>query len=81
MPAYTKFDARVNSLVIESRTAWDASVGPLTDEDKSWLAQQVHQHPEQATKIAYERMHTGFAREITVTKDDIARIYREQVGA
>lgn len=81
MPAYTKYDARVDSLVIEARTAWDASVGTLTDEDKNWLTKQVHQHPEHAAKIAYERMHTGFAREITVTKDDIARIYREQVGA
>ncbi|MBI1348904.1 hypothetical protein GC163_21745 [bacterium] len=81
MPAYTKYDARVDSLVIEARTAWDPSVGTLSDEDKAWLTQQVHKHPAQASKVTYERMHTGFSREITVTKDDIARIYREQVGA
>lgn len=81
MPAHTKYDARVDSLVVEARTAWDPSVGALSDEDKAWLAQQVHKHPEQASKVAYERMHTGFSREITVTKDDIARIYREQVTA
>ena len=38
MADYTKYDARVDSLVIESRTSWDPSVGKLTDEDKSFLA-------------------------------------------
>lgn len=81
MAAYTKYDPRVDSLVMETRTAWDPSVGKLSDEDKAWLATVVHQQPEKAAKIAYERSHTGFTREITVTAEDIARIYREKVAA
>lgn len=81
MADYTKYDPRVDSLVMETRTLWDPSVGNLSDEDKHWLAQVIHQSPAQAAKIAYERSHTGFTREITVTADDIARIYREKVAS
>jgi hypothetical protein len=81
MAAYTKYDPRVDSLVIESRTLWDTSVGVLSEEDRTWLSRIMHQHPEQAQKIAYERQHTGFSREITVTADDIARIYRDKVAS
>lgn len=79
MADYNKYDARVDSLVIESRTLWDSSVGKLSEEDKSFLAKMVHQAPAKAAKIAYWRSHTGFSREITVTADDIARIYDEQI--
>lgn len=81
MAAYSKFDPRVDSLVIEKRTQWDPSVGTLSEDDRRWLAQEVHQHPERAAQIAYERMHTGFSREITVTAADVARIYQERVAA
>ncbi|HET6422538.1 MAG TPA: hypothetical protein VFG20_02570 [Planctomycetaceae bacterium] len=79
--AYDKFDARVDSLVMETKTLWDPAVGVLAEEDKFWLSEAVHRQPQQAKKIAYERSHTGFTRLITVTPDDIARIYRERVGA
>ncbi len=80
MAAYTKYDPRVDSLVIETRTAWDSAVGELSDEDRAWLAAQVHRHPEQAAKISYERMHTGFSREITVTTADVTRIYQASLA-
>jgi hypothetical protein len=67
-------------LVVETRTGWDPAVGQLNAEDRAWVAQAVHRSPERAAKIAYERQHTGFAREITVTVDDIARLYQERVG-
>ncbi|RLS75854.1 MAG: hypothetical protein DWI02_11960 [Planctomycetota bacterium] len=79
MADYTKYDARVDSLVIESRTSWDPSVGKLTDEDKSFLAKMVHRNPAQAQKVSYSRSHTGFTREITVTDQDISRIFNEQM--
>jgi hypothetical protein len=78
MADYTKFDPRVDSLVMETRTDWDMSVGKLSDEDREWLAKVVHENPEHAAKIAYDRSHTGFTRTITVTSDDIVRIYRER---
>jgi hypothetical protein len=81
MATYDKFDPRLDSLVMETRTLWDPQVGNLTAEDKAWLAEQVHKHPERAAKINYERSHTGFAREITVTVADVERIYDEHMAA
>lgn len=80
MADYDKYDARVDSLVIERRTQWDSTVGNLSDEDRLWLGRLVHEHPERAMKVAYDRSHTGFARTITVTADDIARIYDDRVA-
>jgi hypothetical protein len=81
MATYDKYDPRLDSLVMETRTLWDPQVGNLTAEDKAWLAEQVQKHPERAAKINYERSHTGFAREITVTVADVERIYDEHMAA
>jgi hypothetical protein len=81
MASYNKFDPRLDSLVMETRTFWDPEVAGLPEEDKDWLAQQVHRHPERAAKINYERSHTGFTREITVTVADVERIYDERLAA
>lgn len=80
MAGYNKYDPRLESLVVETRTLWDPAVGNLSEEDRAWVARAVHQAPEKAARIAYERQHTGFTREITVTVDDIARLYQEHVG-
>lgn len=81
MGSYSKYDPRLESLVMETRTLWDPQVGNLSEEDKTWLAHEVQRHPEKAAKINYERSHTGFAREITVTVADVERIYDERVAA
>ena len=73
-----KFDPRVDSLVMETRTLWDESVGELSDEDRRWVARTIHEHPQLASKIRYERTHTGFIREITVTLEDIQKLYAVQ---
>ena len=75
-----KFDPRVEALVIETKTEWDPAVGELTDEDRDWLSSAVHASPSKAAKIAYDRAHTGFTRIITVTVDDIQRIYQERAA-
>ncbi len=72
------YDARRETLVMEARTNWDPELAGLSDQDKEWLAQAVHDHPEKAAKIGYERSHTGFVREITVTVADVERLYRER---
>lgn len=79
MADYEKYDPRVDALVMETRTDWDNDVGKLSDADKSILAQKLHDEPEKASKVAYERSHTGFTRIITVTVEDIARLYQEKV--
>lgn len=76
--AEEKYDARRDKLVMETRTLWDPALGNLSEQDKEWLAHAVHAEPEKATKIAYERSHTGFTREITVTVADVARLYQEK---
>ena len=70
-----KFDPRVDALVMETRTQWDPSVGKLSDEDRRWVAQSIHVQPQLASHVSYERSHTGFTRTITVTLEDIQRLY------
>jgi hypothetical protein len=81
MASYDKYDPRLDSLVMETRTLWDPQVGNVSTEDQAWLAGEVHKHPERAAKINYERSHTGFTREITVTVADVERIYDEHMAA
>jgi len=81
MAGYKKYDARIDSLVMETITHWDDEVGEISPEDKNWLSSAVHRSPEQASQISYERSHTGFTRVITVTVDDIERLYNERVGS
>ncbi len=81
MAAYNKFDKRLESLVVETRTDWGEDVGDLSAEDRAWVAQALHHNPQLAGRISYERAHTGFTRIIAVTADDIARLYETRVGA
>jgi hypothetical protein len=80
MAADDKYDARRETLVMETRTNWDSDpeLAGLSQTDKEWLARAVHEQPEKAARIAYERSHTGFCREITVTRADVERLYRER---
>lgn len=80
MAAEEKYDPRRESLVMETRTLWDPALGNLSQADKEWLSHAVHEHPEKAAKIAYDRSHTGFTREITVTVADVERLYRERAA-
>ncbi len=80
MADFNKFDPRVDSLVIETKTIWDAAIGKLADADMHWLADAVHRHPEKASNVQYERAHTGFTRTITVTVADIERLYDEKMS-
>lgn len=79
MSDHDKYDPRVDALVMETRTLWDSEVGELSDEDKQWLAEAVHRDPATATKVDYDRSHTGFTRTITVTVEDIGRLYDQKM--
>lgn len=79
--AEESYDPRRETLVMETRTFWDPAVGNLSEQDRQWLAEAVHASPEKAAKIGYERSHTGFVREITVTVADIERLYREKMSS
>jgi len=73
-----KFDPRVDDLVMETRTVWDPAVGNLSEEDRRWVARAIHEKPQLATSVSYERSHTGFVRTIKVTLEDIQRLYLNQ---
>jgi hypothetical protein len=81
MAAEESYDARRETLVNETRTLWDPELARLSEADKQWLARAVHARPDQAAKIGYERSHTGFIRQITVTVADVERLYRAKQTA
>jgi len=80
MAGYNKFDPRMESLVVETTTLWADDVSDLSDEEKSVVARAIHERPELASSIKYERSHTGFTREITVNEDDVARLYEQNAS-
>jgi hypothetical protein len=79
--SYDAYDRRMDSLVMETQTLWDPELAKLSPEDKAWLSRAIHAAPEKAAKIHYERSHTGFVREITVTVADVERLYQERLEA
>lgn len=74
------YDPRREQLVMETRTLWDPALGSLKEADKQWLSHAVHAEPRKASRVAYERSHTGFIREITVTVADVERLYKERTA-
>ena len=95
MASYKKFDPRIELLVVETRTVFDPEVeaeiqqldGELDGQidgdvdTHQLLSALIHSKPELATQIFYERAHTGFTREITVTRSDIERLFSELASA
>ncbi len=71
---YDKYNPRLETLVMETRTLWDPEVGDLPAEERTRLSDKAHQKPQDASKIQYERSHTGFTREITITAADVKRL-------
>ncbi|MFV0445207.1 MAG: hypothetical protein ACK5Q5_16645 [Planctomycetaceae bacterium] len=78
MADYNKFDPRVDSLVVETKTIFGDDMRDLSDEDRRWLAVAIQRKPHLASQVKYERTHTGFTREITVTAADIERLYADR---
>lgn len=80
MADHNKFDARVDALVMESRTLWSDDLPEMSDEDRKWLADALHGKPSLAAKVEYDRSHTGFTRTVTVTTEDIERVYHDRMA-
>ena len=75
MAGYNTFDPRMESLVVETKTLWAPDTQGLSDDEKVIVARAIHRKPQLASKIYYERTHTGFIREITVCEADIHQLY------
>lgn len=76
--ASKNYDPRREQLVVETKTLWDPALGTLSPADEAWLAHAVHAEPQWAGQLDYERTHTGFVRIITVTVDDVQRLYEQK---
>lgn len=77
MAGYDAFDPRLESLVVETLTKWGPDAAGLGPDDKLAVSRAIHAHPELASHIVYERTHTGFIREITVSASDIEKLYQQ----
>lgn len=80
MAGYDAYDPRLESLVVETKTSWAPDTQGLSEEDKTIIAQAIHRHPQFASHIVYERTHTGFIRQITVSEADIGKLYDHNVS-
>jgi hypothetical protein len=72
--ASKEFDPYREALVIETLTVWPEEMDDLDRAARERIAQQLHTEPQKAAQLTYERLHTGFARVITVTPEDLARV-------
>jgi hypothetical protein len=68
------FDPYREALVVEANTIWPAEFEGLTPGEKAYLESKLHATPKDAADLDYTRLHTGFARDITVTAADVARV-------
>ena len=69
-----EFDPYREALVVEQVTLWPADYDDWEDVEKLRFEQRLHAEPRAASQLEYVRQHTGFARQITVTPDDVARL-------
>jgi hypothetical protein len=81
MAAHDHYGRRMESLVMERRTVFGDDLAELSADDRRWLAEALHAAPHKASKVRYERQHTGFCREIVATRADVERLYRERILA
>lgn len=69
-----EFDPYREALVLEQWTVWPDALEHLPAAEKQQLEAQLHTAPQEAAELIYVRTHTGFARQITVTEADLARL-------
>lgn len=70
----TEFDPYREALVVETYTIWPEEYDEWSPAERGPIEQSLHAAPEKATDLRYERLHSGFARVITVTAEDVARV-------
>ncbi|MEW4564520.1 hypothetical protein AB1K70_18410 [Bremerella sp. JC770] len=69
-----KFDPYRESLIIEEKTIWPDELADVPVEKRGNLARQLHADAASCGQLEYVRLHTGFCRQITVTREDVARL-------
>jgi len=73
-PMPNQFDPYRDALVVEKHTVWPDEYEDWSENDRSRIETLLHDTPEEALDLDYVRQHSGFARIITVTPDDLERV-------
>jgi hypothetical protein len=69
-----EFDPYREALVVEKHTVWPEGVNGADPQRRAELEGRLHAAPQEAASLEYVRLHTGFARQITVTEADLERL-------
>jgi hypothetical protein len=69
------FDPYREALVIEQTTIWPEALenAPTDPAERERIEKLLHADPAKAAELTYNRLHTGFGRQISVTNDDLTR--------
>ena len=62
------------ALVVEHHTIWHEEYEDWSSADKLRVETLLHANPAEANDLDYIRQHSGFARVITVTPNDLERV-------
>jgi hypothetical protein len=68
------FDLYREALVVEQHTIWPDDYDDWSAADRARVETLLHASPHEAADLDYVRQHTGFARVITVTPEDLERV-------
>lgn len=68
------FDPYREALVVEQHTVWPDAYEDWSAADRARVETRLHASPQEAADLDYLRQHTGFARVITVTPEDLERL-------
>ena len=74
MAKYDGYQPRLETMVTELLTEWPAEVEDVPEGQRPALAARLHERPQEAVSLRYDRQHTGFARVIVVTEADLDRL-------
>ena len=69
-----EFDPYREALVQETTTIWPDDFDDIEPAERARVAEQLHADPQSASELEYIRLHSGFARQITVTTADVERV-------
>ncbi|NBP87186.1 MAG: hypothetical protein EBU59_01475 [Planctomycetia bacterium] len=69
-----QFDPYREALVVEQHTVWPDAYEDWSAEDRGRVETLLHATPADAAELDYVRQHSGFARVITVTDEDVERV-------
>lgn len=69
-----KLDPYREALVMETTTLWPEEYDAWEPADRARIEKLLHEKPDEASHLEYERTHTGFCRKISVTAEDIERL-------